>query len=156
MHRPFPVDQCVLQKNKIKSQNHLTVRLPNGATMESTHTASIDIQEFSIAVAIAYILPGMANHSFLSVGQLCNEGYSFTFKIDTAATYNLHGVQILRGAPDLDTGFWQINLREVLLYARSRNPTCAHAHTQRHIQAPRDPLNLVVCLRVCDMSQGRT
>jgi hypothetical protein len=97
-------------KNKIKSQNHLTFRLPNGATMESTHTASIDIQEFSIAASIAHVFLGMANHSLLSVGQLCNKGYSFTFKIDTVATYNLHGVQILRGAPDLDTGFWQINL----------------------------------------------
>jgi hypothetical protein len=32
-------------KNKIKSDNPLTVHLPNSDTMESTHTASIDIPE---------------------------------------------------------------------------------------------------------------
>jgi hypothetical protein len=44
----------------------------------------------------------------------------------------------------------------VLNYARSRNPTCVRAHTQRHIQDPREPLNLGVFLRVCALSQGRT
>jgi hypothetical protein len=29
--------------NNIKSQNPLTVRLPNGATMELTHTAALNI-----------------------------------------------------------------------------------------------------------------
>jgi hypothetical protein len=47
-------------KNKIKSENTLTVRLPNGSTMESTHTASIDIPELSRAAFIAHIFPGMA------------------------------------------------------------------------------------------------
>jgi hypothetical protein len=31
--------------NKVISQNPLTVRLPNGATMESTHTAALNIPE---------------------------------------------------------------------------------------------------------------
>jgi hypothetical protein len=54
----------------------------------------------------------MANHSLLSVGQLCNEGYSVTFKIDAVIIYNPHSVQILRGARDLNTGLWRINLRQ--------------------------------------------
>jgi hypothetical protein len=29
--------------NKVKSQNPLTVRLPNGATMDSSHTAELNI-----------------------------------------------------------------------------------------------------------------
>jgi hypothetical protein len=44
----------------------------------------------------------------------------------------------------------------VLNYARSRNPGCARTHTQRHIHAPREPLNVRVCLRVCALSQDRT
>jgi hypothetical protein len=97
-------------KNNIKSQNPLTVHLPNGATMESTHTASIYIPEFIRAASIAHIFPGMVNHSLLSVRQLCNEGYSITFKIDVVTIYNPQGVQILRGARDLDTGLGRINL----------------------------------------------
>jgi hypothetical protein len=67
--------------SKVKSQNPLTVRLPKCATMESTHTAAWDIPELIKAASIAHVLPGMANHSFISVGQLCNEGYTVTFRI---------------------------------------------------------------------------
>jgi hypothetical protein len=98
--------------NKLKSQNPLNVRLPNGATMESTHTSSLDIPELNKAASIVHIFPGMANHSFLSVGHLCNESYSITFRIDAVTIYNSHNVQILKGAHDLDTGLWRINLRE--------------------------------------------
>jgi hypothetical protein len=54
----------------------------------------------------------MANHSLLSVGQLCNEGYTVTFRIESVTIYNSQGIQILRGARDLDTGLWRINLRK--------------------------------------------
>jgi hypothetical protein len=58
--------QCL---NKVKPQNPLTVRLPNGPTLESAHTAALDIPEFNKAASIAHIFPGMANHSLLSVGK---------------------------------------------------------------------------------------
>jgi hypothetical protein len=95
--------------NKIQSKNPLNVRLPNCATMASTHTATLDIQEFKKTASIAHIFPGMANHSLLSVGQLCNEGYSVTFKINAVTIYNPQDVQFLKGARDLDTGLWRIN-----------------------------------------------
>jgi hypothetical protein len=98
--------------NKINSQNHLTVCLPNGATMESTHTTSLYIPELNKDASIVHIFSGMANHSLLSVGQLFNEGYSVTFKIDTVTIYNPLGVHILKGARDLDTGLWRINVRK--------------------------------------------
>jgi hypothetical protein len=43
--------------NKVKSQNPLTVRLPNGATMEPTHTAALDIPEFKKFASIAHVFP---------------------------------------------------------------------------------------------------
>jgi hypothetical protein len=79
--------------------------------MESTHTASSDIPKLNKAATIAHIFSGMANHSLLSVAQLCNEGYSVTFKIEAVKIYSLLDVHILKGAWDLDTGLWRINLR---------------------------------------------
>jgi hypothetical protein len=61
--------------NKVKSQTLLTVLLPNGATMESSHTAELNIPQLNAAAYISHVFPGMANHSLLSLGQLCNEGY---------------------------------------------------------------------------------
>jgi hypothetical protein len=64
--------------------------------MELTHTEALDIP----------------NHSLLSVGQLCNEGYTVTFRIESVTIYNSQGIQILRGDRYLDTGLWHINLRK--------------------------------------------
>jgi hypothetical protein len=96
--------------NKVKSQNPLTVQLPNRATMESSHTAALDIPELNAAASIAHSPPGMANHSLLSVAQLCNEGYTVTFKNALVTICDSKEFQILSGAHDLDTGLWRINL----------------------------------------------
>jgi hypothetical protein len=98
--------------NKVKSQNPLTVRLPNGATMESSHTAALDIPELNAAASIAKVFPGMSNYSLLSVGQLCNEGYTVTFKNASVTICDSQEFQILSGAHNLDTVFWRINLRK--------------------------------------------
>jgi hypothetical protein len=99
-------------RNKTKYINPLQVRLPNGATMDSTHTESLDIPELSATAAVAHVFPAMANKSLLSVGQLCNEGYSVTFTIDNVTIFNNIGKEILKGNRDLDTGSWRINLRK--------------------------------------------
>jgi hypothetical protein len=41
--------------NKMKSQTPLTVRLPNGATMESSHTAELDIPELNAATSKSHV-----------------------------------------------------------------------------------------------------
>ena len=68
-------------RRKNKSINPLRVRLPNCDTMDSTHTALLDIPELSEAASLAHVLPGMVKNSLLSVGQLCNERYYVTFNI---------------------------------------------------------------------------
>jgi hypothetical protein len=84
--------------NKVKSRNPLTMRLPSGATMEYSHTADLDIPELNAAASKAHVCPGMANHSLLSVGQLCDEGYIVTFKQDSVTICDSGDSQILSGS----------------------------------------------------------
>jgi hypothetical protein len=98
--------------NKFKSRTPLTVRLPNGATMESSHTAELDIPELNAAASKARVFPGMANHSLLSVRQLCEKGYIVSFKNALVTVCNSQKLQILSGPRDLDTGLWRINLKQ--------------------------------------------
>jgi hypothetical protein len=56
--------------------------------MESTHTSALDIPELNKASSIEQVFPGIANHYLLSVGQLCNEGYTVTFRIESVTIYN--------------------------------------------------------------------
>jgi hypothetical protein len=106
--------------NKVKSRNPLTVRLPNGATMESSHNSDLDIPELSAAASKANVFPGMEHHSLLSVGQLCDESYIVTFKQDTVTICNSESSKLLSGPRNVNTGLWQINLKQ----------------TNRHIPGP--------------------
>jgi hypothetical protein len=90
----------------------LTVRLPNSATMESSHTADLDIPELNAAASKAIFFAGMANHFLLSFGQLCDEGYIVTFKQETVTICDSGNSQILSGPRDLNTGLWRISLRQ--------------------------------------------
>jgi hypothetical protein len=78
--------------------------------MDSTHTASLDIAELSKAASIAHVFQGMANHYLISVGQLCNEGYYVTFRIDAVTIYSSARKSILKGSRDFNTGLCRINL----------------------------------------------
>jgi hypothetical protein len=98
--------------NKVESRTPLKVRLPKGATMESSHTADLDIPELNAAASKAHVFPGTENHFLLSVGQLCDEGYIVTFKQATVTICNSGNSQILSGPRDLNTGLWHINLRQ--------------------------------------------
>jgi hypothetical protein len=54
----------------------------------------------------------MNNHSLLSVGQLCDEGYITTFKQDTVTICDSGNSHFLSGPRDLNTDLWRINLRQ--------------------------------------------
>jgi hypothetical protein len=55
---------------------------------------------------------GMAHHSLLSVGQLCNEGYIVTFWRETITICNAENSNLLSGSRDDTTGLWCINLKQ--------------------------------------------
>jgi hypothetical protein len=86
--------------------------LPNAATMKSSHTADLDIPELNAAASKAHVFPGMAHHSLLSVGHLCNEGYIVTLRQDTVTICNSESSKLLSGPRDDTTGLWRINLKQ--------------------------------------------
>jgi hypothetical protein len=80
--------------------------------MESSYTADLDIPELTDAASKAHVFPEMAHHSLLSVGQLCDESYIFTFEQDTVTICNSESSKLLSGPRDLNTGLWRINLKQ--------------------------------------------
>jgi hypothetical protein len=79
----------------VESRTPLTVRRPNGATMESSHTADLDIPELNAAAFKAHFLPGIV-----------------TFQQDTVTTCNAKSSKLLSGPRDVTTGLWRINLKQ--------------------------------------------
>jgi hypothetical protein len=88
--------------------------------MESSHTAELDITELNDAASKAHVFARMANHSLLSVGKLCDEGYIVTFKGAAITICDPNNSQILSGPRDSNTSLWRINLK----------------HTNNHIPEP--------------------
>jgi hypothetical protein len=80
--------------------------------MKSSHTADLDIPELNAAASKAHVFPGMANHYLLSFVQLCDEGYTVTFRRDTVAICNYESSKLLSGPRDVTTGLWCINLKQ--------------------------------------------
>jgi hypothetical protein len=80
--------------------------------MESSHTADLDIPELNAAASKAHVFPGMAHHSLLSVGQLCDKGYIVTFRQDTVTICNSESSTLLSGPRDVNTGLWRINSKQ--------------------------------------------
>jgi hypothetical protein len=72
--------------------------------MESSHTADLDIPELNAAASEAHVSPGMAHHSLLSFGQLCDEGYIVTLLQETVTICNSESSKLLSGPRDVTTG----------------------------------------------------
>jgi hypothetical protein len=66
-------------KNKVLPETPLEVCLPNGATIASTHTATLNLPLLPHESRHAHILPGLTKHSLLSVGKICDSGCAVTF-----------------------------------------------------------------------------
>jgi hypothetical protein len=52
----------------------------------------------------------MENNSLLSVGQLCDEGYSVLFSISEVTVLDSKQKSLLKGSRDSNTGLWRINV----------------------------------------------
>jgi hypothetical protein len=65
--------------NKVLAETPLEVCLPNGATIASTHTETLNMPSLPHAARQAHILTGLAQHSLLYVGQINDNGCSVTF-----------------------------------------------------------------------------
>ena len=88
----------------------LTVCLPDGAQVHSSHTCSLRVNNLPQNACVTHVIPGLASHSLLSVVRLCNAGCEFIFtKIDCYVKYL--GRTVLRGYKCNKTGLWMVNLQ---------------------------------------------
>jgi len=77
-----PTSEITVAKSPMK------VTIPDGKSIQSTHTCKLAIPQLPDAARIGHIIPGLASHSLLSVFKLCNAGCEVTFtKIECIVRY---------------------------------------------------------------------
>ncbi len=55
------------------------VNLPNGSTIQATHTTTLPFESLSTEARKADVLPGLQPNSLVSVGKFANVDYTTTF-----------------------------------------------------------------------------
>ena len=86
-------DQC----EQVQPASHpIHVSMPNGATEASTKIGLLQIYSFPEASRTTHILPGLSNHSLLSIPVLCDHGCAAHFRYKDV-TINKDGKTRLQG-----------------------------------------------------------
>jgi hypothetical protein len=120
--------------NKIPTATPLAVRLPNGDTITSTHTATLNMPSLPHTARQAYILPGLTQYSLVSVGQMCDSGCSVTFTAADVTVKNGKST-ILTGLQDQDSGLWRVPLEPNVPMEIGREHSAHNVYEQKSIQA---------------------
>jgi hypothetical protein len=83
----------------------LNVNMPNGTTIQSSHTCNLLLTDLPPQARQAHILPGLVHNSLISVGQLCDNEYSVTFTQDQV-TVSKNGKNVMYGSRDPKSRLW--------------------------------------------------
>ena len=98
--------------NRTIANPGISVILPDGNTIHSTHTAILDLPHLPPAARIAHIFPTLSSGSLLSIGLLCDHGCTATFNLHTV-DITLDGATILTGTRSPTTNLWTIDLSQL-------------------------------------------
>jgi hypothetical protein len=102
----------------------LNVNMPNGTTIQSSHTCNLLLTNLPPQARQDHILPGLVHNSLISVGQLCNNECSATFTQDQV-TVSKKGKNVMYGSRDPKSRLWRVNLKEKI---EPEIVKCNHAH----------------------------
>jgi hypothetical protein len=98
--------------------------MPNGPTIQSSHTCNLLLTDLSHQARQAQVLPGLVHNSLISVGKLCNNECSVTFTHDQV-TVSRKGKEVMYGSRDPKSCLWRVNLNQKL---KPDIAQCNHAH----------------------------
>ena len=82
----------------------LTVTMPDGNKLTSTHTCNLDIPWLPANVTEAHIIPGLSHSSLIAASKFCDNGYTLTYNADSCTVTDKHDQVALIGQRDRATG----------------------------------------------------
>ena len=91
------------------ANNPLRVALPNGDTVQSTHTCTLALPQLPAKAREGHIISGLAAYSLLSVVKLCDAGCDVTLT-KTDCTVRMRGCVLMTDKKYTKTGLWMLPL----------------------------------------------
>jgi hypothetical protein len=97
--------------NVVPTTQGLSVRMPNGTHITSSHTCDLYLPGLPPAALQAHIFPDLTSGPLLSIGQLCDHGCQATFdKFKVTIRYG--NAMVLRGPRNPTTGLWYVDVTQ--------------------------------------------
>jgi hypothetical protein len=110
--------------NKQEAHVRLSVNMPNGTTIQSSHTCDLLLTYLPPQARKAHILPGLVHNSLISVGKLCDNGCNKTFTQEQVTVSRDIKCVIYRSR-DLRSRLWRVDLKQKF---EKKHVQCNHAH----------------------------
>jgi hypothetical protein len=98
--------------------------MPNGTTIQSSHTCDLLLPDFLPQARKAHILPGLLHNFLISVGRLCDNGCNITIT-QKQVTVSKNGKCVMYGSRDPRSGLWRVDLKQKF---ETKHVQCNHAH----------------------------
>jgi hypothetical protein len=111
--------------NKQASPIPLNVNMPNGTSIQSSHTSDLLLTALPPDANRAHILPGLVHNSLIYVGQVWDSGCNVNFTKEKVEVTK-GGKCLMLGSRDPHSRVWRVNLKEEVKPVRKSE--CNHAH----------------------------
>ena len=93
--------------NKCVDLNPISITLPDGQTITSTHTCNLDIPWLPHNITEAHIVPGLLHSSLISTRKFCDAGCKVEFN-ETGCKVYYQGKLVMKGDKSDKIGLWHL------------------------------------------------
>jgi hypothetical protein len=114
--------------SKKTSHIPLSVNIPNGTSIYSSHMCDLLITDLPPQAWRAHILSGLVHNLLISVGQWCDNRCDITFKKEAVSVMK-DGKCLMLGSQDSRSDLWRVDLKKS---KPAIKPACNHAHATRN------------------------
>eukprot|EP00804_Cyclotella_cryptica_P013525 CCRYP_017242-RA/>CCRYP_017242-RA protein AED:0.41 eAED:0.41 QI:0/0/0/1/0/0/5/0/589 len=116
----------VLINNKHKADHPLSITLPDGEVIQSTHVGNLNLPGLSESATLAHVVPGLAHSSLLSIKQLCDNGCHVIFTKNDCKVYRKAELMLVRKCHPA-TGLWVVPTNDSSIPTKPPRAFATHA-----------------------------
>ena len=120
----------------------LTVSLPDGTSLESKSTTTLNLPGVPVSCAQAHVIDALQEPSLLAIAPFCDSGMLVTFSRLNVQVTNPLGEIILHGDRNFETKLWEFTSPDVISRTSSSDSHCT-ASIHRIFHCPKQDSQLV-------------